>query len=108
MHFTLIVVVPVLMPVTTPLLDTVAIFELEEVKVTLFEGVALTFKAVFDFLRIVTLDFVTVRVGFFTIILHLAVRPFALMVIVADPAFFAVTLPVRFTVATFELRCLSI
>ena len=37
------------MPVTTPLLDTVAILELEEVKVTLVEGVALTFKGVFDF-----------------------------------------------------------
>lgn len=97
------VAVPVLIPVTTPLLDTVAILELEEVKVTLFEGVALTFKAVFDFLRIVILDFDIVRVGFFTIILHLAVRPFALMVMMAEPAFFAVTLPVRLTVAILEL-----
>ena len=104
LHLTVIVALPFLIPLTTPLLVTVATFLLLLVYVTFPAGVALDLIVVVLPFLIVAEDFVRLNVGFLTVSLYVAFSFPLVAVIVTVPAFTPFTAPVLlFTVATFVL-----
>ena len=104
LHLTVIVALPFLIPLTTPLLVTVATFLLLLVYVTFPAGVALDLIVVVLPFLIVAEDFVRLNVGFLTVSLYVAFSFPLVAVIVTVPAFKPFTAPVLlFTVATFLL-----
>ena len=99
--FAVITVVPAFLPVTLPFEFTVAIFLFPDFHVTFLEvPLTVAFNRMdFPTYTVPLLLFNLIR-GF-TVILNLAVFPFAVAVIVVIPSLFPITFPFEFTVAIF-------
>lgn len=92
------VVEPFFLPFTTPFDVTVAIFLFFDEYLTVPFGVFfLIFMVTVLFFFMVADVLESVSTGLFTVILHVLVIPLAFALIVAFPAFLAVTLPDEFT-----------
>lgn len=103
LQVTVITAVPFFFPFTTPVEDTVATFLLLDLYVAFPAGVAFTLIATVLPFLIEAEDFTSFREGFLTVIVTFFVYFPAFTVMVVFPAFFAVTTPFAFTVATFLL-----
>ena len=91
--------VPAFFALTTPFDETLTIFELLDFHRIFSDGpLTVAFSVVFESIFNV-FSFGKVILTFLTIILHIAVSPFIVAVIIAVPAFFALTFPFELTLA---------